>query len=185
MARVGFLDRGAGTVSRLRGCLETAAVLAFALLAGAFLMSTWVRHSDGESRDRSPPSAAAPAGRSERARIRVEVKNGSGIPGAAERTTDFLRERGFDVVDFGNAERFGHERTLVIDRSRAPSRAREVAAALQGVPIRTDPDSTLFLDVTVVVGADLDAVLSGRSRSADGGESRWRRWLERVPWPGD
>lgn len=172
-------------MSRLRGCLETSAVMALALVVGGFLTSTWLAHTGGGG---APPDAPAEAGPSlsaaERGRIRVDVRNGSGIPGAAGRLTEFLREAGFDVVDFGNADRFDHERTMVVDRIGDPRRAREVAAALRGVPIETDPDSSLFLDVTVVIGDDLEEVLARRDSVVESDRGGWRGWLDRIPGVG-
>ncbi|MDX1660900.1 MAG: LytR C-terminal domain-containing protein [Gemmatimonadota bacterium] len=171
-------------MERARGCLEAGALIAFALILGGFVTSTWLHHAEGERAAEEGETSAPSFAASERARIRVEVKNGSGIPGAAGRTTEYLRERGFDVVDFGNAERFDQERTRVIDRIGNPRKAREVAAALRGVPIGSDPDSSLYLDVTVVIGEDLDAVLAREEEAADRESGGWRGWLDRIPWPG-
>ena len=115
----------------------------------------------------------------ERARIRIQVRNASGIPGAAAQVTEYLRDAGFDVVDFGNADVFDQPRTVVIDRVGARDRALDVAAALRGVPIRSEIDTSLFLDVTVLVGRDAETLLEGSpagSRDTPG----WRRWLRRV-----
>lgn len=166
--------------SRAGGCLETAAIVVFALVLGAFAASTWMRHVGGEE----GPPATAETGDSlsappiERARIRVQVRNGSGIPGAAAHVTEYLRDAGFDVVDFGNAEEFDEPRTVVIDRLGAPGRAREVAAALQGVPILSEIDTTLYLDVTVLVGRDGLSLLDGAVTEGRG--PGWRRWLRRL-----
>lgn len=164
------------------GCLETAAIVLFALVLGAFGASTWMRHLGGGEESVRPPSedSGAPVSRAslERARIRVQVRNGSGIPGAAAEVTEYLRDAGFDVVDFGNAEEFDEPRTVVIDRAGARGRALEVAAALRGVPVRSDVDTTLYLDVTVLVGRDAEAILQGGPRSGD--TPGWRRWLRRL-----
>lgn len=171
-------SRGKGS-----GCLETAAIAVFTVLLGAFGVSTWMRHVEDESpaaRPSVPDSAGAPP--VERTRIRVEVRNGSGIPGAAAQVTEYLRDAGFDVVDFGNAAEFDQARTTVIDRIGVPQRAREVATALRGVPIESSMDSTLFLDVTVVVGRDAPGLVTATEAESGGG---WRRWLERARglWP--
>lgn len=170
-----------------RGCLESVGIALFALALGAFATSTFIRHVSREAEpDRREPGASVRAmPPAERARIRIEVLNGSGEAGAAGRMTDFLRSRGFDVVDFGNHDRFDQERTVVVDRVDRPRLAREVAAALQGVPIETDPDPSLFLDLTVVVGEDLDAVLARSAPPPLEEEDRpfWREWLDRLPWP--
>lgn len=169
--------------SRGGGCLEIFGLVVFALLIGAFAASTWFRHRPigGDGRDSTATAEDAAVPGVDRSRIRVEVRNGSGIVGAAGGMTEFLREQGFDVVDFGNADRFDHQRTFVIDRSGGAQAlaAREVAAALQGVPIEAvPPDTSIQLDVTVVVGADLETVLTRRVESDSRG---WRRWLDRLP----
>jgi len=165
------------------GCLETGAIVVFALVLGAFAASTWMRHVGGRDASRGAPAATPADSLSrhslERARIRVQVRNGSGIPGAAAQVTEYLREAGFDVVDFGNAEVSDEPRTVVIDRVGAREGALEVAAALRGVPIRSDVDTSLYLDVTVLVGRDAEAIMEGGpagSRDTPG----WRRWLRRL-----
>lgn len=115
-------------------------------LVGAFLASLlfglrpdWV----------APPSegGASP-------RTRVEVLNGAGIDGLARRATDSLRGLGFDVVYYGNAGSFDREASVVLDRVGASERALAVARAL-GIPnVRSEPDPSLYLDVTVMLGRD-------------------------------
>jgi hypothetical protein len=108
----------------------------------------------------APPSAATRRRSAEaeldRARIRVEVLNGAGVPGLADRMTGFLRSRGFDVVNYGNAPRTLGRRTEVLDRVGNPRFAREVARALPGTPIRLDSSPGRFIDVTVIVGTDYE-----------------------------
>jgi hypothetical protein len=88
------------------------------------------------------------------ATIRVEVLNGAGVGGLARMATSQLRDHGFDVVFFGNAGRFDHPRSLVLDRTGEPAAARAVAAALAIDSVATDVDASLLLDVTVILGAD-------------------------------
>lgn len=88
-------------------------------------------------------------------RVRVEVYNAGGVTGMAHAATERLRDVGFDVVTFGNAEAFDPERpSEVIDRVRRPDLAGAVAAALRIDNVQSDPDPNLFVDVTVVVGRD-------------------------------
>lgn len=162
-----------------RGCLEIAGLVVFALALGAFAASTWLRHTAGGG------DPSAPSGREgdpaayvvDRSRIRVEVKNGSGIEGAAGRMTEYLRAQGFDVVEFGNAERFDHPRTFVVGGGEQARLAREVAAALRGVPLEAADSLDPSIDVTVVVGRDLEEVLERDEPVARGG---WRGWLDRL-----
>jgi hypothetical protein len=90
----------------------------------------------------------APAG----ARVRVQVLNATATRGLAQRATEVLRDKGFDVVEIGNnRERF--DSTMVLDRSSHPDWARRVAAAMGGATVVTRPDSSRYLDITVLVGA--------------------------------
>ena len=87
-------------------------------------------------------------------RVTVEVLNGGGVPGIAGVVRDLLREEGFDVVYVGNAASFDEANSVVIDRTSRADGAESVAHSL-GVPeVRVDPDTTLLVDVTVLIGAD-------------------------------
>jgi hypothetical protein len=86
------------------------------------------------------------------ARIRVEVLNASRVTGLARRATFYLRDQGFDVVDYGGATGATRDSTLVIDRSGHPEWATLVARALGGATVITERDSSRYLDVTVLLG---------------------------------
>jgi hypothetical protein len=72
----------------------------------------------------------------------------------------YLRARGFDVVSTGNHERFGVEKTAVIDRIGDEHAARQIAKALglKPVSISTDPMPELYLDASVIVGCDYETI---------------------------
>jgi len=95
-----------------------------------------------------PADAKAPAN----TRIKVEVLNATTTRGLARRATLFLRDRGFDVVAIGTATQ-QREQTVVIDRSRHPAWARLIANAM-GATVTSRPDSSRYVDATVLVGAD-------------------------------
>jgi hypothetical protein len=85
------------------------------------------------------------------ARVRVEVLNATSTRGLAQRATDLLRDKGFDVVEIGNSpDRV--DSTLVLDRSNHPDWARRVAAAMGGAQVVARPDSARYVDVTVLIG---------------------------------
>src|SRR5687768_1490685 len=63
-------------------------------------------------------------------RVRVEVLNGGGRQGMARTATDVLRDRGFDVVFYGNATDPDGDSSVVLDRVGRLDLAREVADAL-------------------------------------------------------
>jgi hypothetical protein len=88
--------------------------------------------------------------------IQVEVRNGAGVDHLAERTTQYLRDQGFDVVDVGNHSSFDQKRSVVIDRDGNPEAARNVAEAL-GIPperVRKDLKPQYYLDASVILGHD-------------------------------
>lgn len=88
--------------------------------------------------------------------IQVEVLNGCGALGVAEKFTDFLRKEKFDVVQMGNYVSFDMDNSLVIDRTGNRANAEKVAAVLgidnKNVIMQKNDDS--FLDVSVVIGKD-------------------------------
>jgi LytR cell envelope-related transcriptional attenuator len=95
-----------------------------------------------------PANARAPEG----VRIKVEVLNATKTKGLARRATFFLRDLGFDVVGSGtNAEQ--RTATVVYDRSGHPDWAGRVGRAM-GAPVVNQPDSSRYLDVTVVLGGN-------------------------------
>lgn len=92
--------------------------------------------------------------------IQVEVLNGSGVPGAAATATAYLRRRGFDVVGVGNWTSTEEPRSFALDRVGNPTAAARVLAAL-GLPAERavdEPDPDSYLDVTLVLGRDLDTL---------------------------
>lgn len=136
-------------MSRARQLALAATVLVVLVLAGSLVAGLG---GDRPEQTDSPPSpSAAPRA----ARVRVEVLNAAGIPGLARTVTDRLRDRGFDVVYFGNGRGFSPDTSLVLDRAAHPDAARRVADALGIRRVLSRPDSTLYLDVTVVLGRDL------------------------------
>jgi hypothetical protein len=94
------------------------------------------------------PDATAPRD----ARIRVQVLNASRVRGLARRATLHLRDRGFDVVEVGTTGQL-RDSTLVLDRSGHPAWAALAAKAMGGARVEARPDSSRYLDVTVLVGA--------------------------------
>ncbi|HET7233836.1 MAG TPA: LytR C-terminal domain-containing protein, partial [Longimicrobium sp.] len=109
--------------------------------------------SAGAGPARPPP----PSGR-----VRVEVLNATTTRGLAKNATDVLRDRGFDVVQTGNARGFSQDASLVLDRVGNRAMADQVAAALGIARVETRRDTTLVLDVTVVLGKDWRAPAAQR-----------------------
>lgn len=93
-------------------------------------------------------STRAPAG----VRVRVEVLNASRVRGLARRATMELRDRGFDVVSIGNSGEL-RDSTLVLSRAGDEAWARRAAMALGGADVELRPDSSRYVEVTVLLGA--------------------------------
>jgi len=93
--------------------------------------------------------------------VQIEVLNGCGISGAADKFTEYLRARGFDVVNKGNYSSFDVDNTLVIDRSNNADKAALVAEVLgvENKRIIKQFNNQYFLDVSVIVGKDFNSLL--------------------------
>jgi LytR cell envelope-related transcriptional attenuator len=102
--------------------------------------------------NRSGPSAPADAKAPEGIRIKVEVLNATQTRGLARKATIYLRDLGFDVVGSGNVSE-QRTKTVVYDRSGHPDWARLVGRAM-AAPVVARRDSSRYLDVTVLIGAD-------------------------------
>ncbi len=129
---------------------------------GVFLVSSLAQWW-GWTPEPAPPSALPGV----EGRVRVEVLNGGGLPGVAREATRTLRDRGFDVVFFGNAGTFSGDSSVVMDRVGRLETARSVADALGIRSIRSEPDSSLLVDVTVRLGPDW-----GKGEATEGGGNR-------------
>ncbi|HKR10262.1 MAG TPA: LytR C-terminal domain-containing protein [Gemmatimonadaceae bacterium] len=120
------------------------------LILGVVGVTVWfaVHAFSNPSEPAVPDDARAPEG----VRIKVEVLNATRTRGLARKATDFLRDRGFDVVGSGN-DTEPRAKTVVYDRSSHPEWARLVGLAMKA-PVVSRPDSSRYLDVTVLIGAD-------------------------------
>lgn len=140
----------------MTGWLRGIALAMIFALVGAFAASLWL-----ELRQEGRSEAEAPDGIWNGRRVRVEVLNGAGVDGLARQVTDRLRDRGFDVVYYGNAERFGYDTSVALARVDSLEPARRVAEALGLRRVRHEPDRDLYLDVTVILGTDLTRIVEG------------------------
>ena len=85
-------------------------------------------------------------------RVRVEIINATKTSGLARRVTRLLRDRGFDVVKYTTSATT-QDSTIVLDRTEHPEWARLVGQALGGARVETRPDTSRYVDVTVVLGS--------------------------------
>ncbi|MCL6494015.1 MAG: LytR C-terminal domain-containing protein [Ignavibacterium sp.] len=94
--------------------------------------------------------------------IQVEVLNACGEAGLADRFTDLLRSKNFDVVKTGNFASFDIDNSFIIDRvgnkSFAYSLADSIGISKQNVIQQFNKN--YYLDVTLVIGKDFNNYLN-------------------------
>ena len=90
--------------------------------------------------------------------IRIEILNGTTTVGLARRTEALFEERGFDVVNIGNASTNSVERTVVVDRRGNGALAERAAGVIRASRIEFDPadPDDLVVDVRIILGQDFD-----------------------------
>jgi LCP family protein required for cell wall assembly len=113
-----------------------------------------------------PPSAGDLAG-VKPGDLRVDVRNGSGIPGLGKRMADLLRNDGYAIGSVGNADSFDYDTTEIHATARIPFAGERVRsdihlaqAAVEPAVAPTPPAAgtpSASADVTVVIGRDYAA----------------------------
>jgi len=84
----------------------------------------------------------------------IQVLNACGVSGAAEIMRNFLTEKGFDVVEFGNADYWNFKKTIVVSRIENMAIARDLAKIISTDNLIQLVDSTKMVAATVYVGKD-------------------------------
>jgi hypothetical protein len=140
----------------MAGRTETAALGAVSAVVAAFFASFAFGLFGGKADDspRPEPVVLREAPESVGEGARVEVLNAARRPGLARRATAQLRDAGFDVIYFGNAPASSPDSSVVLDRVGARDVARRAADELGIRAVRSELDSSLFVDATVIVGVD-------------------------------
>ncbi len=142
---------------------------------GAFVASLWI-----EMKPEAPRPLQKTSGLWEGRRIRVEVLNGAGVDRLARTATERLRSWGFDVVYYGNAEGLDRDSSVVVARLQDVEPARRVADALGLQTVSHEPDENLYLDVTVILGADWQIDSEGIGDEDTTGLQTWWGRLKRL-----
>ena len=89
-------------------------------------------------------------------KIQIEIRNGCGVSNLARMYTDFLREKGLDVLDSKNADHFHYIETKILHHRGDFKRAMELANILKidKSNIMDDKNESLFYDLTLIIGED-------------------------------
>jgi polyisoprenyl-teichoic acid--peptidoglycan teichoic acid transferase len=126
----------------------------------------------GPYRAATPPPSPGDLAAVNPAALRIDVRNGSGIPGLGAKVATVLKRAGYVINSVGNADSFDYDTTQIRATSRTPLAGERVrsdihlaAATVTPIPDPTAaataaaPAKTATLaDVTVVVGRDYMSV---------------------------
>lgn len=140
-----------------RGRLLVLGLIALAVVLAAFATVYRAR----EQRAAARPRFADRAVPGEQGRVTVEVLNASPAVGLARLATRRLRDAGLDVVYFGSDTLQTLDSTQVLVRRGAAASGERVRSALGAGRVRSAPDSSRLVDVTVRLGRDAGALLLG------------------------
>jgi len=86
----------------------------------------------------------------------VQVLNGCGTGGAADRMAGFLRTKNFDVKDISNAPTWNYPATMIISRTTDMGLAGEIEKHLKTGKVVLIRNNEQLYEVTVVVGPDFE-----------------------------
>lgn len=93
----------------------------------------------------------------------IQVLNACGETGAAKIVSDFLRKKGYDVVEYGNNDKWYYKHTIIASRCRDMTIAGQVADALHTPRVLLLREEGTLLDATVFVGKDYKELLKNES----------------------
>lgn len=131
-----------------RGRRRAVLTLIACMLVGAAAVVGARRYRVDIAAANAPAEVRAP----DSVRVRVEVLNATKTRGLARRATMLLRDRGFDVLEVGTV-RDARDTTLVIDLTEHPDWAARVAAVMEPARVVSRPDSSRYLDISVLIGS--------------------------------
>lgn len=88
--------------------------------------------------------------------IQVDVQNGTGENRIGAIFRDYLKKKGYDVVNLDNYKSSDVEKTIIIDRTGDTRKAQRIAEVLgvSGRNIIQQINRDLYLDATIVIGKD-------------------------------
>jgi hypothetical protein len=87
---------------------------------------------------------------------RIAVQNGTSEPNFAARVAAMLMEQGFQVVEFGDADRLDYPNTVIVDYTDKAYTLGRLIDTFQVTPenLRRSPNLRSQIDIRIVVGQD-------------------------------
>ena len=88
--------------------------------------------------------------------VMIEVLNGCGVPGLANKYSNYLRQQGIDVVYVGNAESMDYDSTRIIQRVDDQKKCHQLLKVLQVSKDRIKDSETdaPYTDFSLIIGKD-------------------------------
>jgi LCP family protein required for cell wall assembly len=87
---------------------------------------------------------------------KIVVQNGTATANLAAQTAAFLKEQGYHVVEFSNADRFDYTQSIIIDYTGKEYTIQNLAVLFKVTPenIRRSPNLKSEVDIRLIVGQD-------------------------------
>jgi LCP family protein required for cell wall assembly len=87
---------------------------------------------------------------------RIAVQNGTSEPNFAARVAAMLMEQGYQVVEFGDADRLDYPNTVIVDYTGKTLALNRLVDEFQVIPenVRRSPNLLSQVDIRVIVGQD-------------------------------
>jgi len=91
------------------------------------------------------------------ANLKVEVLNGTGMSGLANKLAEALRQKGFQVVNVGNADSFNYQETQILDRTEGKQQLVQQIARMVGTSrLQQASKETATTDLTIIIGKNFN-----------------------------
>jgi len=122
--------------------------------AYSIIMSSSVSKSRGDIKD-SKDTTKKQTTNQPNLSIQIDILNATGENRIAAKFRDYLKQKGFDVVDMGNYKS-EQEKTLVVDKCGDIAKSKRIAEAL-GISQRNiiqQLERSNFIDATILIGKD-------------------------------
>jgi hypothetical protein len=113
------------------------------VVAAVVLLGVWALTRESDEPDPAPPVDLD---------LSIEVLNGCGIPGVADRVAALLRRQGYRVEEVSNADHFHYREDIVVARTVGYPEALVVGKLLDGATVVEQHVAGYPVEITVVVG---------------------------------
>tara|TARA_B100000029_G_C17595434_1_gene963944 strand:+ start:165 stop:641 length:477 start_codon:yes stop_codon:yes gene_type:complete len=88
-------------------------------------------------------------------RLQIEVLNGCGVKGVADLYTNFLRENGYDVINYQNAQHFDYKNTtILVHKNNLNDNKLNDLIKVDPLNVKNLFDEKIFFDLTLIIGKD-------------------------------